>query len=50
MSRLNVCSATQKSALIYDVIADFNLDFLSLSETRITANTPDTIELDSAPD
>jgi hypothetical protein len=38
----------KKAALIYDVSAEFNFDFLALSETRISADMPDTIKLDFA--
>ena len=46
---LNVRSAVNKSAIIHDVIADNNLDILSLSETWITNNLPPAISNDCAP-
>jgi hypothetical protein len=46
---INICSAINKSALIHNVIQDFSLDILALSETRFRADTPNAIKNDIAP-
>jgi len=46
---LNARSVVHKAALIHDVIADHQLDVLTLTETWITSDAPDAIKLDVAP-
>ena len=46
---LNARSVVHKDALIHDVIADHQLDVLTLTETWITSDAPDAIKLDVAP-
>jgi hypothetical protein len=38
------CSAVDWAASIYDALAEFRLDFLPLSETRVTVDVTNTIE------
>lgn len=38
-----------KAALLHDIINDFQLDFLALSETWVCASAPDAIKMDLAP-
>jgi len=45
----NVRSANNKSALIHDIINDFHLDVLALTETWITSDAPPAIKRDVAP-
>lgn len=47
---LNICSALKKAASIHNLIADFSLDILALSETRIQQNTHKAIKNDIAPE
>jgi len=47
---LNVNSARNKCASIHDLISDFNLDILALSETKLQHDLPDTIKNDIAPE
>jgi len=46
---LNARSASNKAALIHDVITDNRLDILILTETRIPSDAPDAVKLDVAP-
>ena len=46
---LNCRSAGTKAAVIHDIISDYRLDFLALSETWFTSNTPDAVMNDISP-
>jgi len=46
---LNCRSAGNKAAVIHDIINDYRLDFLALSETLFTSNTPATVMSDISP-
>jgi len=46
---LNTRSAVHKAALLHDLIQEYNLDVLSLTETWITSDAPDAVKLDVAP-
>jgi hypothetical protein len=45
----NIRSVVHKTTLLHDLIANFKLDFVALSETWIQLDTPPTIQLDVAP-
>ena len=47
---INICSARDKVAAMHDLIAEFSLDFLALSETRLQADKHAAIKNDVAPD
>ena len=49
MGLLNARSACHKAALIHDVIADYKLEILLLTETWIPSDAPDAAKLDVAP-
>jgi len=46
---INICSARNKIASIHDLITDFSLDILALSETGLQADMPAAIKDDIAP-
>lgn len=46
----NICSAVGKAASVHDILADFNLDILALSETRIKVADPPAIKNSVAPE
>jgi len=46
---ININSATHKSAQIHDILSNFQLDILALSETRFQSSTHNAIKNDIAP-
>ena len=48
-SYIDICSAVNKAVSIHDTIADFRLDFLALSEARITPDMSNAVRNDIAP-
>ena len=47
---LNTWSAVNKAALIHDVIADYKLDLVVVTETWITSDVPNVVRLNIVPD
>ena len=46
---INARSAVKKASLIHDVIADYRLDLLVITETWIPSDAPNAVKLDTAP-